>query len=278
VSAGVFALVMLAALLHALWNALVKTAADRTAVLGLISLGHVILGLSMAFFVPFPAVASWPFILGSTVIHFGYYYLLNRSYRLGDLSHVYPIARGITPVLVTLGAQAAAGEVLPVQAWAGVLAVSAGIILLSALSWRRATGTGALAAALMTGGTIAAYSLVDGLGVRVSGAPLGYIAWLFIMEIFVTAFIFLRRGRLMLQLPRRVLGSGVAGGLTSASAYGLVIWAKMLAPLGIVSSLRETSVLFAALIGVVALGERPWRGRLAAACVVVTGVGLIAFS
>ena len=284
-SAGVFALVMLAALLHALWNALVKTAADRTATLGLIAAGHVAMGLMLVPFVPLPALAAWPWILASTVIHFAYYYLLNRSYLLGDLSLVYPVARGITPVLVTLGAFLAAGETPRPVALAGVAAVSGGILLLglqralprvgmsAAPDHRRALGV-----ALMTGVTIAAYSLVDGLGVRASGAPMGYVAWLFLGEVFVAAFVLALRGGRVRALSPRARRLALAGGLISAGAYGLVMIAQNFAPLGIVSSLRETSVLFAALIGVIALGERPWRGRLLAAIVVMSGVAMIALA
>ena len=130
--------------------------------------------------------------------------------------------------------------------------------------------------ALATGLSIAAYSLVDGLGARLSGSPMGYIAWLFVLEIFVTGFIFLRRGRAMLYLGQRAFAYGLVGGLISAGAYGLAIYAKTLAPLGVVSALRETSVLIAAVIGVVLLGERPWRLRVLAAIVVVGGIILIA--
>jgi len=276
-SAGLFALVLTAALMHALWNALVKATGERTSILGLISLGHVVLGVAMALIVPVPAVASWPFIAGSTIIHFGYYYFLNRSYRLGDLSQVYPIARGMAPILVTLGAQISVGEVLPPRVWLGIVLVSIGIMMLSGRIWRRAAQPGAIAAALVTGATIAAYSLVDGLGIRRAATAPGYIAWLFVFEIFVTVFIFTRPGRRLWLLPRKRLAVGIAGGLTSATAYGLVIYAQMLSPLGVVSALRETSVLFAALIGVLVLHERPWRPRLLAAAVILSGVMLIAF-
>lgn len=273
--AGTFAIVLTAAVLHASWNAMVKAASDKTAMLGLISLGHVLMGGTLAFFVPIPAVESWPFILASTIIHFGYYYMLNRSYQLGDLSQVYPIARGIVPVLVALGAQFSVGETLPFQTWLGVLGVSAGVLVLSSDALWGKTSPVVVALAVSTGLFIAAYSVVDGLGVRQSETALGYIAWLFLLEIFVAGYVFALRGRRMFALRRGMLLMGVAGGLVSALAYGLVIYAKAFSPLGVVSALRETSVLFAALIGVVILGERPWRGRLVAAVVVLFGVLLM---
>jgi len=255
---------------------LVKLSADRVALLGLISLGNVVMGLLLVGFVPWPAPVSWLFIGASTVIHFAYYALLNRSYRLGDLSLIYPIARGIAPVLVALGAALAAHERLSIPATVGVGVVSLGVMALAGNPLRG--GRPALVSALGTGATIGAYSLVDGLGARASGAPLGYIAWLFLFEIFVVLFVFGRTGRRIHRLPRPVLLVGLGGGLISASAYGLVIFAATLAPLGLVSSLRESSVLFAALIGVVFLHERPWRRRLGAAVLVLGGVVVIAVS
>lgn len=271
-------IVLLAAVLHALWNAFVKTATDRMAVLGLLSLGHVAIGIFLAAQSPIPDMASWGYIAGSTIIHFAYYFLLYHSYRLGDLSHVYPIARGMAPVLVALGAQFFAGEVLPPMAWSGILLATLGIFILSGDVFRGRTPPIIVLSALATGTMIAAYSLVDGLGVRAAGTSLGYIGWLFIAEIFTAGFIFLRIGRGIISLSRQTWGLGLAGGLISASAYGLVIYAKATSPLGMVSTLRETSVIFAALIGMIWLGERPWKPRLFAAGIVATGVVILGLS
>jgi len=271
-------IVLLAALLHAMWNAFVKTATDRMAVLGLISLGHVAIGIGLAMQSPLPASESWIYIIASTVIHFGYYFLLYHSYRLGDLSHVYPIARGMAPVLVAIGAQFFANEALPLWAWSGILLASLGIFMLSGDVFRGKTPPIVVLTALATGLMIASYSLVDGLGVRLAATSLGYIGWLFIFEIFAAGFIFIRIGRGLFSLSRRTLFLGLIGGLVSATAYGLVIYVKAIAPLGLISTLRETSVVFAALIGMIWLGERPWKLRLAASCVVATGVIIMGFS
>jgi len=271
-------IVLFAALLHALWNAFVKAADDRFAILGLIAVGHVILGIALATQNPFPAPESWPFIAGSTVIHFGYYFLLYHSYRLGDLSQVYPIARGMSPVLVALGAQVFAGETLPPAAWAGILLASAGIFMMAGDVFRGETPPLVVLTALATGVMIASYSLVDGMGVRVAATSLGYIGWLFVAESIIAAFVFARLGRRMLTISRQTLILGLIGGLISATAYGLVIYVKAIAPLGMVSTLRETSVVFAALIGMIWLGERPWKLRLAASIIVATGVVILGFS
>ena len=271
-------IVLFAALLHALWNAFVKAADDRLAILGLISVGHVILGIILAALHPIPAAESWPFIVGSTLIHFAYYFLLYHSYRLGDLSHVYPIARGMSPVLVALGAQVFAGETLPPTAWAGILFASTGIFMMAGDVFRGETPPVVVLTALATGAMIAAYSLVDGMGVRVAQTSLGYVGWLFIAEAFTATFIIARVGKGMLTLSRKTLMLGIFGGLISATAYGLVIYVKAIAPLGMVSTLRETSVVFAALIGMLWLGERPWKLRLAASIVVATGVVILGIS
>ena len=276
-TASTISIVLFAALLHALWNAFVKAADDRLAILGLISVGHVLLGIALASQYPIPAPESWPFIFASTVIHFGYYFLLYHSYRLGDLSHVYPIARGLSPVLVALGAQVFAGETLPPAAWAGILLASTGIFMMAGDVFRGATPPLVVLTALATGVMIAAYSIVDGMGVRVAATSLGYVGWLFIAEIFTASFIFARVGRRIFTISGKTLMLGLIGGLVSATAYGLVIYVKAIAPLGMVSTLRETSVVFAALIGMLWLGERPWKLRLAASIVGAAGVITMGF-
>ncbi len=265
-------LVLVAALLHATWNAMIKGTGERTLVLGLISVGHVGLGVVlMALFAP-PASASWIFIALSTFIHWFYYWFLLVSYRLGDLSQVYPVARGIAPLLVTAGAFLFAGEVPAPVAVAGIVAVSFGIMILMWSTNRDRTGLGALTAALATGSMIASYSVVDGLGVRAAVSPLGYIGWLFFFEGLVAFFIFWRERHKLQALPAATYKTGLAGGLFSATAYGLVIYAKTLAPLGAISAVRESSVIIAALIGVIWLGERPWRLRVIAAIIVAGGI------
>ncbi len=274
-SAATIALVLFAAFLHALWNALVKGAEDRAGMLGLIALGHLPPGVLLVAISPPPAWASLPYMIASIVIHWGYYYLLNIAYRFGDLSLVYPIARGLAPVLVAVTAQLWIGEQLPSVAWAGMIAVSGGIMLLTGGGLRGAIPiTGALAA-MGVAVIIAAYSVVDGIGVRLSESVFGYIGWLFVAEILIAAFIFGRERDRLAALPWRAIALGVGGGALSGAAYGLVLYAKTLAPLGLVSALRETSVIVAALIGVLWFHERPWQIRVAAAAIVALGIVLI---
>lgn len=269
------ALVMTAAVLHAAWNALVKGAGDKAVMLAWISLGHFIPAAILAMFVPLPSIEAVPFIVASTVIHWGYYYFLTIAYRFGDLSFVYPIARGGAPILIALGALVWADEQLPVLGWIAIGTVSCGIFLLAAV---RHADPRALGAALATSVIIAFYSVVDGIGIRLSGSPLGYVAWLFIAEIIVTLFIFLTRWPRVRATPSRTLVIGLAGGVLSGLAYGLVLYAKTLAPLGIVSALRETSVIFAALFGILWFKERPIGRRLVAAGVVACGIIMLTMS
>ncbi|MFP7672296.1 hypothetical protein ACG74X_02945 [Marivita sp. S0852] len=271
----VLGIVLTAALLHALWNALVKASGDRTVTLGLIALGHCVPALLLVPFVPVPnAVAFW-YILASTIIHWAYYYFLNVAYRFGDLSLVYPIARGTAPVMVAFGAMIWADETLSWLAWSGIFAVSAGIMVLATVKHADKRGVGA---ALITSTIIAAYSIVDGLGIRASGTPVGYVVWLFAAEISVAAFVLATRLERFRGLDVKSRMLGLTGGAISGVAYGLALFAKTLAPIGIVSAVRETSVIFAALIGVIWMSEGPANRRLLAAGIVAIGVMILALS
>ena len=275
-SAGIVTIVLFAALLHALWNALVKGAGDKTVMLGLIATGHVVPGLAVVILAPSPGWAIWPYIVASTVIHWGYYYFLNVAYRLGDLSVMYPIARGLAPVMIALGAQVWVGETLPMFAWAGIICVSGGIMVLTKGAFTGALPLTGLLAALACAIMVASYSLVDGVGVRLSANALAYVGWLFVMEFIVAGYVFSTRWQRLRALPPKVIMLGFLGGVISGTAYGLVLYAKTLAPLGLVSALRETSVIFAAMIGVMWFGEGPKGNRLIAAGIVAMGIMLIA--
>ena len=269
------AIVLFAALLHAFWNAVVKGAGDKTIALGMVALGHVVPGVAIVLTLPPPNWAALPFIIASTVIHWVYYWLLNKAYALGDLSLIYPIARGLAPVLIALGAQFWVGERLPVLAWIGILSVSAGIMVLTKGLFSGLIPTGGIVAAVGVAIMVASYSLVDGVGVRLSGNALAYIGWLFAAEFFVAAFIFATRFQRLIDAPAKSLWLGFLGGVVSGAAYGLVLYAKTIAPLGIVSALRETSVIFAAMIGVMWFGEGPRRNRIIAAIIVAFGIVII---
>ena len=271
------ALVLSAALLHASWNALVKAASERAIMLAAVSLMHVATGAVLIALAPAPAAASWPSIAASTALHYGYYALLFQAYRLGDLSQVYPISRGIAPAFVAF-ATYLLGESLSPGGWAGLAAVSSGIGILALGRGAAHADPRAVAVAALLGLNIAAYSVADGIGVRLAESPLGYMAWLFLLELPVVLVILLRRHLEGAALDWRVFRLGLVGGLFAVTAYGTVLYVNTLAPIAAVSAVRESSVVIAALIGIVAFRERPWRLRLVAASIVAGGVALLAAS
>jgi drug/metabolite transporter (DMT)-like permease len=272
------ALVLSAAVLHASWNALVKAAADRALTLAAVASAHAVGGLLLILLSEPPASVSWALIAVSTLIHYGYYALLFQAYRLGDLSQVYPISRGLAPALVALGTFLTIGETLTPLGWAGLLSISLGIGLLAVQRGAAHADPRAVGVAVALGLTIAAYSVADGLGVRWSESPTGYMGWLFLLEAPVVLFVLGQRLAHRTRMNWRVFGVGLIGGILSVTAYGIVLYAKTIAPIGAVSAVRESSVIIAALIGVVFFKERPWGGRLAAAIVVAAGVTMLAAS
>ncbi len=277
VSAEVIGLVLLAALLHATWNALVKTGGDRFAVMALTMASASLFGLVVVPFVPLPAPASWPFLFVSVVLHQFYFATLVLAYGHGDLSQVYPIARGTAPLLIALGAWLVAGESLVLLQVTGLLIVSGGLM---SLAWRGKSRVQAerkaISLALLTSLWISLYSICDALGVRRAGVDLAYIAWLIVfsgLPILVVAC-WRRRGRLS-DLTGVYGRLGLGAGLVTALAYGLVIWALGRAPMAHVVTLRETSVLFATVIGALVLKEPFGRRRVTAAVIIVLGTVLL---
>ena len=271
------ALVLLAAFFHASWNALLKAGADRLAVLAIANAAGVVIALVAVPFVPVPLAPSWPFLFASIVLHTGYYAFLIHAYRYGDLSHVYPLARGLSPLLVAALAAVFASETLPPGGLAGVALACAGIASLafdSSRPWR--SDRRPLAYAAGTALFIAAYTLADGMGVRRAGEPLAYIVWLMLLDGWpILAFtLWARRGRLAEALASS-WASGCASGALQFAAYGLVIWAMNLGAMAAVSALRETSVIFAAAIGALILKERFGARRIAAAVLVASGIVLM---
>jgi len=275
---GVLALVLLAAVLHASWNALVKTGGDRLVVTTLVMTAASLPCAVALFFLPPLEPAAAPFLLISVLVHFVYYGFLLGAYHHGDLSQVYPIARGAAPALVALAAWVFAGEDLSAVELLGVLVVSLGIM---SLAWRRGVRLGdgeakAIGFALLTALSIAVYLLADGMGVRRGGHALSYICWLFAIEgLPLLAFTFWRRrGRIRAAFMPQ-LGRGLLGGTVATVSYGIAIWAMGQASMAHVVALRETSVIFAAAIGALALKEPFGRIRIAAATVVASGAVLL---
>jgi drug/metabolite transporter (DMT)-like permease len=287
--------VLAAAVTHATWNAIAHGIKDQLLAFGLIGAGGILVAIPLVILSPFPLSACWPYLLASIVIHVFYNLLLMRSYRYGEFGQVYPLARGTSPLVVTVLAAVFAAERPSVAQVAGVLVVSCGLVLL-VLAGRRAAARGgsgggsgggagrggglgraALVAAVGTGLTIAAYTTVDGLGVRLSGSSVAYIGWLMLLEsLCVPAWALARRRHVLLSgTSRRVLGSGLLAGGLSVLAYGLVLWAQTRGDLAPIAALRETSVIFGAVIGTVVFHEPFGRWRIAATLLVVIGVLLL---
>lgn len=268
------ALVLVAALCHATWNALVKIGGDRLVVIAVVNVVGAAVALAALPFVAVPDAAAWPWLLASVFVHLFYFYFLVQQYRVGDLSHVYPLSRGLSPVLVALVAALAVDEVLAPAAYLGIAIASTGIVSLAfegGPPWRRDTRPALFA--LVTAVIIALYTIIDGIGVRRSGSAAGYVAWLFVLDgIPIAAFAAARRGRELSRILALEWRKSLAGGCLAISAYGLVIWAMSLGPMAHVSALRETSVIFATCIGVMLLGERFGRRRVMASLLVVLGL------
>lgn len=275
-TAWVLLLPLIAAVLHAGWHALLKSSADRLTTLAAIALVTSLLGVAMLPFVEAPAPASWPYIALSTFFHYIAYAFLFFLYRVGDLSVVYPIARGVAPLLVALGAAIFAGEVLSWEAQVGLAITCVGISALS-IGHVRAMSAGAVPILLAFGMglIIASYSISDGIGVRLAQSPFGFIAWLFLLEFPVVFVAVIIRRAALVKTVAAHWRYGLLGGVTSVSAYGLVVYASAYAPIAIVSALRETSVIFAALIGTVVMNERPWQQRVGFSAMVAGGVALM---
>jgi len=271
---------LLAALLHATWNAMAKGAADKHLSMAGVIIGHLPYAVVALFFVPMPAMASWPYLIGSLVLHFGYQLFLLNSYRIGDLTQVYPLARGIAPMLVAVVSVSVLNVVL---SWNEIFAI--GLIATGLLSLglvRGQNGTRNPKAAMLAGVTgcfIACYSLVDGLGARVAGTAVGFYSWAAIGNAFVFA-IFLRLrnpgvlGRLMTE-GRFVF---IFGGAASYVAYALVVWGFTQAPIALVTALRETSIVFALFFGVVFMKERLDLLKVFATFFTIIGAVLLRFS
>ena len=277
----VFLAVLFAALCHAGWNALIKTGLDPLRATTVIALGAVAVALPLLLISGLPDAAAWPWLVASMAVHVFYFAGLIEAYRAGDLSQVYPIARGAAPLMTATAATLFVGEHLSALGWAGIAVLAAGVLLLSA---RGGSGFGnldrrAVGFALFTAVTICAYSVVDGIGVRLSGNAAGYTLALFVGNgVMLVLYALAREGLGVLQPMPHLWRRALAGGAMQVMSYGIALWAMTLAPIAIVATLRETSVLFGAVIAVVMLKERLRAVRVVAAGLIVCGLVAIRLS
>jgi drug/metabolite transporter (DMT)-like permease len=270
------AAVLAAAVLHAAWNSIAHGIGDRLIGFALIGVADLVGGGVLATFAGLPSPGAWPYIVASAVLHIAYNLMLLASYQLGEFSQTYPLARGTSPLLVALASVLLLHRPLAAQDVAGILAVSGGLmglVLAGGLPGRKEVP--AVMAALGTGLLIALYTVVDGVGVA-QGPLLAYIGWMFFLQgpaLPVLALV--RRGRYLPALARRHAVAGLAGGAISLAAYSIVLWAQTSGALAPIAALRESSIVFGALIGALVLREPLGHRRAAAALVVLAGVLLL---
>lgn len=269
ISLGVTLAVLGAALLHASWNVLVKSGADKELETINIAAGSGLVALAAALVLPAPAPASWPWLAGSTLVHILYFIFLAGAYRWGELSYTYPVMRGGGPMIVALVGALVLGEVLPLHETLGVLLICVGILAFASGQHDRRATMFALSNAVV----IAAYTLIDGQGARASGAPASYTMWFFTANgVVIVAYGLLRRGAAVGVYWRRRWLRALIGGSCAVASYGIALWAMTRAPIAVVAVLRETAVIFGAFIAWFVLQEKMTRRRLAATGAVMLGL------
>lgn len=273
-SASLFALLLLGAALHASWNAMIKAASSAWFGTVLVAGSASLLAMCTLPWLPAPAVASWPYIVASVALQVLYLWLIARSYRVADMGLVYPLMRGTAPLLVALCNATVFGESLGWMAIAGIAVLCAGILSMACLM-HSGPRHGVLPA-LLNAVVIAAYTLVDGVGVRLSAAPASYTLWIFLLcGLPLPLWAWLRQPTAFRAALRHDWWRGLLGGVGTIASYGIALWAMLHAPVAVVAALRETSILFAMLLARLWLGERPGRQRVLAALVMAAGVMLL---
>lgn len=265
--------VLFSALLHAAWNAFIKSGDNKLAETTLLVTGAGVIAALILPFVQAPARPSWPYLAASVAIHCAYFSLVALAYRTGDLSFAYPMMRGSAPLFTAFLTVWVLGEPVGAGGWLGILLLCAGILCLAREGWRSAKGQRhALAFALLNAAVIVAYTVVDGIGARASENAWSYVLWLFFLNMFpFLAIGFATQAKAILSAPAGGWLKGCAGGLCSVCAYGLVLFAMTRAPIALVAALRETSVLIGTALGALLLKERFGPGRWFAAALITAG-------
>ncbi|MBI4291073.1 MAG: EamA family transporter [Betaproteobacteria bacterium] len=269
-------LVLAAALMHAGWNTILKASESKLLDTAVITVGAGGIALATLPFLPLPRPESWPWLAASVALHFLYYLALIGAYRHGDLSHAYPLMRGGAPLIVVLVAPWLLGESVGPQVVSGIVLVSLGIAVPAVHTFANHRAGKATAFAVANAAIIAGYTLVDGQGARLSGHAISYSQWLFFLDSFAISAVAARlhRGEVFAYARRRIL-PGLTGAVLTLASYGIVIWAMTHAPVAAVAALRETSVIFAAVIGATVLKEPFGAWRIAGAVLVAIGIALM---
>jgi len=271
-----FFAVLFAALLHASWNAIIRTSGNRFQGMLILTTAQGTMGLFMAPFFPLPSGEVWIWLIASGVLHTGYKMFLAAAYKHGDLSRVYPIARGVAPMIVVLAGMFFLSDDLNIKEYIGVALIGGGIILMAHGIFRNGEARVLIPFALGSALCTAGYSIVDGLGARVAGDASQFIAWILLFDmLFFTSSTLVTVGPRHYRASAKTWIIGSFAGALSLATYWIVVWAMTIAPIALVTALRETSVLFAVMIGVLLMKEKADLGKIIAALVVVTGVVVI---
>ncbi|WP_343117052.1 EamA family transporter [Ostreiculturibacter nitratireducens] len=264
-----------AALLHATWNALVRIGASRVGAMVVLSVVQGGVGFLIALTRPFPSGEVWLWLLSSGLIHTAYKVFLTFAYEHGDLSRVYPLARGTAPLVVLVVGSAVLGESLAAAEVAGIVTLGGGILMLARGVWTSGESLKLLPFALGSALATAGYTVVDGLGARILGDATAFVGWMFLLDgIGLTLFMLVVRGSAAIPRGWRAWGTGGVAALASYGSYWVAVWAMTLAPIALVAALRETSILFAVLIGWLIFRERMTPGKAASVGLIVAGVVL----
>lgn len=274
-SLGIFLAVLAAAFLHALWNALIKVGASKIGAMVILSIVEVPIGLAVIAFADPIDLAAVPWVLAAGCTHFAYKFFLTYAYDRGDLSRVYPIARGAAPMAVALFGAAFLADAVTGQEYLAIAVLAGGILWMARGVFASGEDRKLLPFALGSACATATYTLIDGMGARISGAPAAYVAWVFVADgTFFTLGMLALRGWGVIPRDGRAWRMGAFASAASYGAYAVSIWAMTFAPIAVVAALRETSILFAVLIGWLVFGERMTGEKAVASVVIVAGVML----
>ncbi len=279
-SGSVVLIVLFGAMLHASWNVIVKSGADKYLNAVMVCGGAGVLALIFIPFMPLPLAASWPFLIASTVLQIIYMFLVAAAYSSGDMSLAYPLMRGTPPLLVALASGPLIGEVLATTQWLAVGLISGGVLVMALGNLRRLTGrpgtSRTVMIALINALFIASYTLVDGVGVRASGNAISYTLWAFLFNaIPVVIWGAWKYGAFLLTTIRQRGHLAMIGGAGTLGSYGLALWAMTMAPVAMVAALRETSILFGVILSLILLREQISLQRLCGAMMIVGGTVLM---
>ncbi|MBV2142735.1 DMT family transporter [Falsochrobactrum sp. TDYN1] len=273
-SGGVLLIVLCGAFLHASWNAIVKGSGDKFFAAASVTGAAGLIALFIVPFLPLPAPASWIYIALSTITQIFYMSLVAAAYKSGDMSEAYPIMRGTPPLLVALVSGPLVGELMGWKSWLGIVLICCGVLAMALEARRRNSATSSRTAmlALANAGFIAGYTIIDGLGVRVSGEPLSYTLWLFLVNAApLTGWALYREPDRFIHYVRHRWRPAIIGGMGTLGSYGLALWAMTMAPIAVVAALRETAILFGVLISAFVLKEKVGLPRFLAAALIVLG-------